>query len=109
MKKSLAALVITATAPAAWSYDQARVEALRGGLTLAALCLEKYGDRETFEIVFDRLSVANSGNPDPTSRAELQGVRDGVISGAKSADLAKIDDRQLKPVCQKIRLDPDEW
>lgn len=78
-------------------------------MTLAALCLEKYGDRETFEIVFDRLVVANMGSPVPLSRVALQGIRDGAQAGAREADLSKINDSELRPICQKIRRDPDEW
>ena len=100
---------LCSSAVSASAYDQARVEALEGALSIAALCLEKYGDRETFEIVFDRLSTANAGNPDPTSRVEIQGYRDGVLDASKKVNLTTIKDSELRPVCQKLRKDPDDW
>lgn len=109
MTRIFAFLLVVGTVTPASAYDPAKVEALRGAMALAALCLEKYGDRGTFEIVFDRLTVANTGNPDPLSRVELQGARDGAVSGAREADLSKVKDAELRPICQTIRNDPDEW
>jgi len=102
MRMILAAALAVAGTPL-WAYDADRADDLRGDLAIAAVCLERFGDRELFEVTYAELAAVEAGNPSATASTELAGFRDGVQEGAKEAGRDRISDDALSYACDALR------
>lgn len=101
--------VFLATASSVSAYDASRVDDLKTTLSFAAICIEHFDDRETFERVFHELSKANDGNPDPNSWSALKGFRGRVQVNAREADLSEHNEDELRSICAEISKAPGTW
>lgn len=100
-------IVLTAAAIAfaspAMAYDVARSEALKDDMAIAAVCLERFGDRDLFETIYAEFASVEAENPSPTVATEMAGFRDGVQIGAKLAGRDLISDDALTFACNELR------
>lgn len=101
--KVIAMTALIVAAGPLWAYDAGRAELLKDDLAIAAVCLERFGDRDLFELTFAKLAQVEAENPSPTATTELQGFRDGVQDGAKEAGPDRIGDAALTLACKAVR------